>query len=81
MNIYNPSLHETPREQPAVPSPLNRDSSVIEWLEASGRMLPREGAEATDLEPEEVDIAEMMDANDNNNSNYNDSQEGSFQAG
>jgi len=71
--MNNPSLRETPRCQPAEVITVNRDLSLIEWLEATGRMLALETNDATDYIPEdEVDIAEIMDSNQDR---YEESEE------
>ncbi|MBE9076723.1 DUF3134 domain-containing protein [Romeria aff. gracilis LEGE 07310] len=59
MTDYNPSVRQIPRDQPASPIPLQQDSSILTWLESTGRMSPREVVE-TPAE-EEADSEELAD--------------------
>ena len=52
--VYNPSLRLIPRHEPADVIPSQQDSSLIDWLEISGRMLPRDPSE-TDTKYLEVE--------------------------
>lgn len=71
--MNNPSLREEPRWKPADVIPANRDSSLIDWLEATGRMLALEKNDDTEYIPEdEVDMGEMMDSNSDR---YEESEE------
>jgi Protein of unknown function (DUF3134) len=60
----NPALRAQPREQPAAVIPLQRDASILDWLENTGRMLARDTSETDYLETEE-EISELMGADDN----------------
>ncbi|HEY9794766.1 MAG TPA: DUF3134 family protein, partial [Leptolyngbyaceae cyanobacterium] len=40
--MYNPSLREEPREQLAEVIPVKQETSLLDWLEASDRLLARE---------------------------------------
>ncbi len=40
--MYNPALREQPRHRPAAVIPLNQESSILAWLEQTGRMVPRD---------------------------------------
>ena len=63
--MNNPSLREAPRWKPADVIPAKRDSSLIDWLEATGRMLALEKKDDAEyIPPGEVEIAEMMDSNE-----------------
>ncbi|NEP76272.1 DUF3134 domain-containing protein [Okeania sp. SIO2G5] len=41
MSYNNPALRAYPRKQHAPVIPLQRDASILEWLERSGRMMER----------------------------------------
>lgn len=60
----NPSLREEPRFQPAAVIPPNQGSSLIDWLESSGRLLARDNAEQVSYLDEEEEISELMGGND-----------------
>lgn len=71
--MNNPSLREAPRLQPAEVIAVNREPSLIEWLEATGRMLPLESNDDTEYIPEdEVDMGGVMD---NDSDRYEESEE------
>lgn len=57
--MYNPSLRQIPRHEPAEVIPLKQESLLLEWLEATGRLLARDNQEpdyALDAEPEITDL-------------------------
>lgn len=62
--MRNPALHEQPRSQPAAVIPVQRDASILDWLEGTGRLLSRETSETNFLEEEE-EINELMAGEDN----------------
>lgn len=61
---YNPSLREEPRNQRATVLPQKRDSSILDWLESSGRLLARDSSDFDYLDDEE-EINELMAGDDN----------------
>lgn len=63
MSINNPALREQPRNQPAAVIPPRSDSSILDWLESSGRLLARDSSEFDYLEEEE-EISELMGSDD-----------------
>ncbi|NEO54277.1 MAG: DUF3134 domain-containing protein [Okeania sp. SIO3B5] len=63
--VYNPSLLLIPRHEPADVIPTQRDSSIVDWLETSGRMLPRDPAESDNYLEEEEEISELIAVDDN----------------
>lgn len=69
--MKNPALHETPREQPAAVISVQRDASILDWLEGTGRLLAREAAEPDLLRDDEAEINELM-ANDDNSFDLDD---------
>lgn len=61
---YNPSLREEPRNQRATVLPQKRDSSILDWLESSGRLLARENGDF-DYSDDEEEINALMAGDDN----------------
>jgi hypothetical protein len=62
--MQNPALHQVPRSQPAAPIPLQRDASILDWLEGTGRLLSREVGDF-DYAGDEEEITELMSGDDN----------------
>jgi len=60
MSNYNPSVRQIPRENPADVIPLQRDSSILNWLEGTGRLIPREPVDSIGDEPEPEELADLM---------------------
>jgi hypothetical protein len=59
--VDNPALRETPRNQPAAVIPLQRDASMLDWLESTGRLLDREVQEQqAALDGGEEEISEFL---------------------
>ena len=59
--MYNPSLRRQPRYEPAAVISLNQESSLLDWLKANGRLIPREGPEKEISVKEDEEISELMD--------------------
>ncbi|MEL7329337.1 MAG: DUF3134 domain-containing protein [Cyanobacteria bacterium J06634_6] len=57
---YNPSVRQIPREDHADVIPLQRDSSILNWLEGTGRLIPREPVDSVGDEPEPEELADLM---------------------
>ena len=57
---YNRSVRQIPRENPADVIPLQRDSSILNWLEGTGRLIPREPIDSVGDEPEPEELADLM---------------------
>lgn len=53
-------LREEPREQLALVIRSKNESSLLEWLESSGRMIARETQEVSYSEEEEEEISELI---------------------
>lgn len=54
----NPALSQEPRYEPAIVIPLKQEASLLDWLEANNRLIPREVQEpekASLDSPEDVD--------------------------
>lgn len=62
--MHNPALREQSRNKPAAVIPLQRDASILDWLEGTGRLLAREPQEK-DYREDEVEINELMAGEDN----------------
>lgn len=61
--VYNPSLREEPRSQRAAVIPLKQESSILDWLENTGRLLARDSNDFDYLDDEE-EIADLMAGDD-----------------
>lgn len=57
-------LREEPREQRAGVIRSKHESSLIDWLEANGRMVPRDNQEPVYTEEEEAEISGLIDPED-----------------
>lgn len=68
---YNPSLRESKRSELAPVLPLRKNSSILNWLEGTGRLLERENKESRKLDEDEEEITALMGADDN----YEDEEE------
>lgn len=60
MSNFNPSVRQIPRSEPAGVIPLQRDSSILNWLEGTGRMIAREPIDSVGDEPEPEELADLM---------------------
>lgn len=64
MDRKNPALHQVPRNQPAGVIPLQRDASILGWLEGTGRMLARD-VQDFDYREDGEEITDLMAGEDN----------------
>ncbi|MDF0553034.1 DUF3134 domain-containing protein [Kamptonema sp. UHCC 0994] len=62
--MYNPSLRQIPRHEPAEVIPLKQESSLLEWLEATGRLLARDNQEPDYVLDAEPEITDLMGGDD-----------------
>lgn len=63
--MHNSPLREQPREQQAGVIPLKHESSLLDWLQANGRLISRDQQEAeVSVETEEDDVAGLIDSDD-----------------
>lgn len=67
--MYNPSLRQEPRHEPAAVIPIEQESSILDWLEENGRLLARDDQEENLLLEDEEEITELMGVDD---STYDD---------
>jgi hypothetical protein len=61
---YNPSLREEPRNQRAAVIPSKQESSILDWLESSGRLLSRESGDVDYLDDEAEELNDLMGTED-----------------
>lgn len=62
--MQNYSLRQEPRYEPAVVIPLKQETSLLAWLEANGRLIPRDPQEQEGLLDEDEEITELMEGED-----------------
>lgn len=60
----SPALRQMPRSQPAQVIPVQRDASILSWLESTGRLIPREPVDSILDEPDSEEISDLMGADD-----------------
>ena len=59
--MKNPALSQELRYEPASVIPLKQESSLIDWLKANNRLIPRESKEKeTVSDSEDPEIDELM---------------------
>ena len=56
----NPALSQEPRYEPAIVIPLKQESSLLDWLRANNRLIPREPAEKENLDAAQDDVSELL---------------------
>ncbi|MGV2830246.1 DUF3134 domain-containing protein [Myxosarcina sp. GI1(2024)] len=61
--MKNPALLQEPRYEPAIVIPLKQEASLLDWLQASGRLIPREPVEKENLSAED-DLEALIDNED-----------------
>jgi Protein of unknown function (DUF3134) len=78
----NPALTERPRFQPAPVIPVRRQTSILDWLEAQGRLIDRDDRDTTQPEfPPDNFADDLMEgdydnsASDEEESNTNDEED------
>ncbi|MEL6139459.1 MAG: DUF3134 domain-containing protein [Cyanobacteria bacterium J06626_23] len=74
MSDYNPSVHQYPRTQHAPVIPERRNSSILKWLESTGRLISRETDPALD-EADSEEISDLMGNEDNSFEEADDSDD------
>jgi hypothetical protein len=63
--FYNPALKEQARQEPAPVIAVQRDTSILEWLEAQGRLLDRDDKDSSFSALDERGIEEELFEDDN----------------
>jgi hypothetical protein len=61
---YNPSLREEPRDQKARVISTPRESSILDWLENTGRLRARDNNEFDSYSDDEEELNELMASED-----------------
>ncbi len=61
--MLNSPLREEPRNQRAAVIPLKQESSLLDWLQANGRLIARDHLEP-DFQDEEEEISEFLGGDD-----------------
>lgn len=64
MEYKNPALVQEPRYEPAIVIPLKQEASLLDWLKASNRLIPREVVEVEKTKPTDDDLDVLMDGDD-----------------
>ena len=59
--MKNPALNQEPRYEPAAVIPLKREASLLDWLEASGRLIHRQDQAAVAPVDEEEEFEGLID--------------------
>ena len=77
MTKYNPSVQQIPRKQHAAVIPERGDSSILRWLESTGRLIPREPAESIRDEADSEEISDLMGSEDASFDDSDDSDDDS----
>ncbi len=62
--LRNPSLTQQPRYKPAEVLRSQQQPSILDWLEASGRLLARESSDEARYGEDEEEISELMSVDD-----------------
>lgn len=72
--MYNPSLQEEPRNQRASSVSTRQQSSILDWLESSGRLLSRD-PQVRELPGEDEEIEEINELMVGDEGDYLDEDE------
>lgn len=60
MEHKNPALVQEPRYEPAIVIPLKQKASLLDWLKANNRLIPRESIETEKVKTDD-DLDVLMD--------------------
>ncbi len=61
--MKNPALIQEPRYEPAVVIPLKQEASLLDWLKANNRLIPRDNSEVETIKAED-DLEALMDSDE-----------------
>lgn len=64
VKLHNPALHAEPRNQEPAIFPPRKDSSLLDWLRETGRLVAREAGEHYHEEIEEEELEELIETTD-----------------
>ena len=70
--MYNPSLRQEPRYEPATVIPLKQESSLLDWLTKNDRIISREKQELETPNKNDEDISGLIDVDDDSYENDDD---------
>ena len=62
--MYNPSLREEPRNKPASIVSTRQQISILDWLDSTGRLIPRETDVSFEYEDNTEELQELMVGDD-----------------
>ena len=74
MEHKNPALVQEPRYEPAIVIPLKQEASLLDWLKANNRLIPREPVETVKVRAED-DLEVLMDGDDEDFVDVDDSDD------
>ena len=61
----SPAISQEARYEPATVIPIKRDSSIINWLETTNRLIYREQEEIKTTSEEDAEISDLIDVDEN----------------
>jgi len=70
--MVNSPLREQPREQRAAVIPAKPESSLLDWLHSSGRLISRDTVQELEYLEEEEEISGLIDSDDIADDIYSD---------
>ncbi len=62
--MHNPSLTQETRYEPAKVIPLKQEFSLLDWLEANGRLIARDDNAGKVLPDSDEEISDLMENDD-----------------
>ncbi len=62
--MYNPSVTQEARYEPASVIPVKTGTSLIDWLIETNRLIPRDKVEKEETNAEDVDLSDFIDNDD-----------------
>ena len=74
MEHKNPALVQEARYEPAIVIPLKQEASLLDWLKANNRLIPREPVETVKVKAED-DLDVLMDGDDEDFVDVDDSDD------
>ena len=74
MERKNPALVQEARYEPAIVIPLKQEASLLDWLKANNRLIPREPMETVKVKAED-DLEVLMDGDDDDFVDVDDSDD------
>ena len=74
MEHKNPALVQEARYEPAIVIPLKQEASLLDWLKANNRLIPREPVETVKVKAED-DLEVLMDGDDEDFVDVDDSDD------